>query len=671
MTSLRRQKWMFALLALVLLFAAGCKSESPTSPGTTGGNPPPTGGTPPPTGASVVVTTSSSNVQVGSQVTVTATVTENNAPVPNGTAVQFTITPQGAASFIDTNSNTTIRTTTGGVATAVLTSATAGTATITVAVNNVVKQTSVKFNVAPSPTPQPNTLPTITSVTCSTCSATLTGKPQGGDTIIINGTNFRSPVRVTFDDGAGHIKDAFVSSVTATQIVATTPPFSITTGQQLKATIKVFVSAGNPDEASVAATSQFTFQTEVLTPTVITVAPTSGPATGGTRVTIIGDGFQAPMQVFFGAAEAQVVSITFNQVVVLSPPARDTSDNGSGVVTGPVDLRVLNINSNKSNTLAAAFRYTPKAVITAVGPTEGPIVGGTRVQIDGTGFEDPVAVVIGGIAAQPIKVSGTQIIAITGTPVIAGCSDVSGPTSVTNISTGDSAIGVNFTFRVPKPVVLGVTSGGAIVPGASFNVLALNVSSFPILKIGTTAVPITTVSQNPNGTFNVVATVPNNVVLNTQSCGSGGGTAPLATSFDVVLTNADTSCTSTLTNGITVNPAPFGKLFLTPNPLNLTATAATVAPPPGTPAVNGSGFFTIVNTGGAPLTITGIVTQPTPPFTNGPPSQTNLAVCESALVQVSYQAGSAGQQDVGTSTVSATTNATNISAVETLVGSTK
>src|SRR5437588_11241808 len=131
MIKLRQRKWLFALLAILALFA-GCKSESPTSPGT---NPPPTGGgTPPPSGAVVTLTVSNANPLVGSTSTITATVTQNNVAVPNGTAVEFDTT---LGVFSDTNANKTIRTTTNGVATAILTSATAGTATATAVVNRV------------------------------------------------------------------------------------------------------------------------------------------------------------------------------------------------------------------------------------------------------------------------------------------------------------------------------------------------------------------------------------------------------------------------------------------------------------------------------------------------------------------------------------------------------
>src|SRR5712691_9549574 len=118
MKTMRQNKYLFALLALLLVFAA-CKGESPTAPApTTPGG----GGTTPPVGATLTLTVSNASPLVNSRSVITATVTQNNAPVANGTAVEFTVNDPGK--FEDTGTNATIRTTTNGVATASLTSAT-------------------------------------------------------------------------------------------------------------------------------------------------------------------------------------------------------------------------------------------------------------------------------------------------------------------------------------------------------------------------------------------------------------------------------------------------------------------------------------------------------------------------------------------------------------------
>src|SRR2546423_1386762 len=127
MIKTKARNYLLATMAILAIFA-GCKGESPTSPNN---NPPPQtpgGNVTPPTGATIALSVSSAQPQVDSSSIITATVTQNGQPVPNGTAVEFTTS---LGTFTEANAQTMIRTTTNGVATATLTSSTAGTATIT------------------------------------------------------------------------------------------------------------------------------------------------------------------------------------------------------------------------------------------------------------------------------------------------------------------------------------------------------------------------------------------------------------------------------------------------------------------------------------------------------------------------------------------------------------
>src|SRR5512135_1520831 len=130
MRKIRERKYLLAIVALVLVFA-GCKGESPTTPSTPGGQ---GGGITPPTNATVALSVSNANPLVDSTTVITATVTQNNQPVPNGTAVQFATS---LGTFTEANASAALRTTTNGVATITLTSSSAGTANITATVNNV------------------------------------------------------------------------------------------------------------------------------------------------------------------------------------------------------------------------------------------------------------------------------------------------------------------------------------------------------------------------------------------------------------------------------------------------------------------------------------------------------------------------------------------------------
>jgi hypothetical protein len=602
---------LLALIALMALFA-GCKGESPTAPppitGTTGGGTGSgTGGTQPPTGASIALTVSTASPFTGSTSTITATVTQNNAPVPNGTAVEFATTATNA-NFTDTadNPTTLIRTTTSGVAKATVTSSTAGPVIVTVTVNNVSKSVTLNFQDPIIHDPPPPTAPTIASI------SPATGLPTGNQTVTITGTNFRTPVRVLFDPGNGQApKEGFVTNVTPTQITVTTPAFDLGVAQQLVATITVIVEAGTPTEQRVTKSAAFTITAPVLTPVVRALNPTSGPIDGGTRVTITGDAFEAPAQVFFGSAQAQVLNVQFHTIDLLTPAARDTNANGSGAVTGPVEVRVLNVNSGKSVTAPAAFRYVNKAQITAITPDQGPFTGGTRVLIDGTGFNEPVTVYLDGIAASVIKVTPTEITVISNGIAVASCGDSTGPVIVTNVDNGDSATAPTpWIYRVFKPAIVGVTGtgGSALMPGSDADIRVANAVGIPRILIGGIGASIGATTVNADGTTTFTVQVPASLKFDQTACPAGGNAA-LPTAFDVTYTSLTTTCTDTLVKGLTVVP-PAGPIFtligavspfqgiITPGSGGAPATVS-VTPPSET--------ITIVDTGnGPPLTVTGI-----------------------------------------------------------------
>jgi len=623
-----------AAIAVVILFGA-CKGESPTAPPTGGGTP---GGTPPPAGVTLAVTTTNTDPLIDSSVVITVTATENSQPVPNGTAVEFETT--GGVFDATALLTSVIKTTTNGVATITLSASTAGTVRVRVTVNNVSRTIDVTFRDRPIITPPPSTAPTISAVTPAI------GRPTGGQTIRITGTNFKTPIKVLFDIGQPSSVEAFVVNASDTTIDVLTPAINIGAGQELVSDVIVITEAGSTREQRVAKTGGFTFRNETLTPRISTATPNSGPVVGGTRVTIIGDGFQAPVQVLFGSAEARVITVSFSEIIVESPAGRDTNPNGSGAVTGPVNIVVRNINSNTSVTLTNGFSYKNAVQITAVGPTEGIFTGGTRVSIDGTGFVAPVAVVIGGVAAQPVSVSGTRIIALTSGVVITGCADASGPTSVTNIVNGDTADGPPFIYRVPKPLIVGVAPS-EIVAGGMISVRVANAAPGATrIKLGDRSVFPSGASLNLDGSTTFTLSVPTNFTFATRTCGAGG-TQLLPLDVDVVYESVATGCTDTAVKALTVDPVD-GTCVLPPPP-DLVITPVT--PPcsdigaiaaPG--VVTGTTIFTVTNTGGQPLIISNVavVTSTNTTTLTVSPTSATLAPQASQTFTVTVDPAAAG-----------------------------
>lgn len=599
-----RKSWI-ALMLILTLFA-GCKGESPTAPPPGGGN---NGGgtTTPPVSSTFTLTTSNSNPLIDSIVTITATATQNGAAVPNGTAVEFVST--GGA--LDGGGTAIIKTTTNGVATVTLTASSASTIRVQGTVNNVSRTVDVQFSEKPI-TPGPiDTTPTISSVTPSIL------RPAGGETIRINGTNFKAPVRVLFDVGLPLPVEASVVAVTATTIDVVTPAVTLGAGQQLVSDVIIITEAGSTTERRVAGADLVTFRNEELTPRISAISPNSGPVVGGTEVKIFGDGFQAPVQVSFGFLEgptwqeARVVQVTYNEITVIAPDGRSVSLNGGTPITGPVDVRVVNIASNKDVVLESSYRYVSALQITAVGPTEGLFTGGTRVQIDGIGFVAPVAVSIGGVAAQPISVSGSRIIALTGGVNLTSCGDTSGPVVVTNIVNGDQAQGPAFTYRVPRPAVISVTPTPA-TEGQLVQVLVANaLPGVNRIKIGDRVVFPTSSIFNNDGSATFTVAVPTNLTFTTTSCTAGNitGTRNVPLLLDVTYTNVQTNCTDTADDALTVNPSDLSCQI--PPPQNAVLTPTT---PPCVNmgnvvfagATTGTTNFTVLNSGGQPLIISNV-----------------------------------------------------------------
>ena len=637
MNHLRQRGYIFALLALLFVFGA-CKGESPTAPpitppGTGTGNPP---GTPPGAGSSVTLTVANPNPLTDSSTAITATVLINGQPAPAGTAIEFETT---LGRFEESGASETLRTTNAqGQVTVNLTSSSAGTATVTAVVNNIVQRTTVNFTARPVTPQPPDTGSTITSVTPSF------GPVEGGTLVTINGTNFRQPVRVFFDLGGGELREATVASVTPTRIEVIAPRVQLATGQTLESTVVVFVEAGTPNEQRVTSAATFTFRSSQLTPAVSAVSPPSGPLEGGTRVSILGDGFEPFVQVFFGLAEAEIVNVTFNEIVAIAPNSRDTTVDAAPVA-GQVPIRIVNVNSRTETTFTAGFRYHSAVRIIAVGPTAGPFTGGTRVRIDGVGFDDPVAVTIGGFAAQPIQVSGTQIIAITSAIPVTDCNDVTGDIAVTNINTGASAVAedLEFTYQVPQPIVVSVSNPTQV--GGSISIRVFNAFGFPRLRLGDTSLSVTGQTDNGDGTTTFTAIVPTTIQLETEACAGVTGIQALRpTAFDVTYESATTGCTDTATRGATIEPPNTPLLRFSPatyTPFTAAITPASAGPPivPASVTPSQAQTLNVVNAGRAPLEVQSIsaTTAGCAFFTiSAPPTPQTLQTCEVAPITARY-----------------------------------
>jgi alpha-tubulin suppressor-like RCC1 family protein len=219
------------------------------------------------------------------------------------------------------------------------------------------------------------------------------GPAAGGTSVTITGTNFTGATAVKF--GSTNAKSFTVTS--ATSITAESSAGS--------GTVDVTVStAGGTSPTSAA--DRFTYG-----PTVTKVEPSSGPAAGGTSVTITGTGFTGATTVKFGSSNAKFTVTSATSITAQAPAG-----------SGTVDVTVSTAGGTSPTSTADKFTYGP--TVTKLAPNSGSASGGTTVTITGTGFTGATAVKFGSSSAKSFTVtSATSITAAS--PSGTGTVDVS------------------------------------------------------------------------------------------------------------------------------------------------------------------------------------------------------------------------------------------------------
>jgi hypothetical protein len=247
--------------------------------------------------------------------------------------------------------------------------------------------------------------PTVTAV------SPTSGPTGGGTQITITGSGFVSGASVWIGQGngtAGAIRATNVQVVSPTKITATTG------GGALAGTWNVFVvSLGVTSPINPNATFDY------FSLNVTGVAPASGPASGGTAVTITGTGFAAGATVLIGQGNGTNGAIPASNVVVVSS-TKIKATTGGGARAGNWNVFVVSSGVTSPISANAKFSYFP--TVTAVSPASGPVAGGTSITITGSGFVAGASVLIGqgngttgAITASNIHVvSSTKITATTG-----------------------------------------------------------------------------------------------------------------------------------------------------------------------------------------------------------------------------------------------------------------
>ena len=371
-----------------------------------------------------------------------SSVSPNSGPAAGGTAVSITGTnfAAGATVTFGSTAATNVVVVNGTTITATTPAGSAGAVTVTVTVNGQSGSLANGFTYVVAPT--------VSSVSPNS------GSTAGGTAVTITGTNFVTGATVKF--GATAATNVVV--VSATQITATTPA-----GSAGAVTVTVTVSGQSGSLAT-----GFTY---VVVPTVSSVSPNSGPAAGGTAVSITGTNFAAGATVKFGATAATNVVVVNSTTITATTPA-----GTAGAVTVTVTV------NGQTGSLASAFTYVAPPTVTSVSPNSGSTAGGTAVTITGTDFAAGATVTFGAAAAtNVVVVSATQITATTP----AGSA---GAVTVTVTVSGQSgSLSTGFTYVVAPTVSSVSPNSGPVAGGTAVTITGTNFASGATVKFGATA----------------------------------------------------------------------------------------------------------------------------------------------------------------------------------------
>ncbi len=291
------------------------------------------------------------------------------------------------------------------------------------------------------------------------------GDERGGDSVTITGSGFTGTTNVEFGDGFAAPSFTVMSDTT---IVATTPPHA-------EGFVHAYVT--NPVARSAASNENYF---RYLPSQVTNVSPDSGPASGGTQVTLTGFGFDDAQAVYFNTRVTSNFTIVSNtQMTVTMPPF--AGYNPHITVRNP---RGRGTPGTASWQVPDQFTYLHPAGVDSVDPNAGPTGGGQSVTITGDGFTSATAVRFGASAASSFTVNSDTSITATTPPHAAGTVHVvvdnNGGTSSTSPSD-------QYTYR-PRPAVTGVApSSGTTGGGTSVTITGTGFTGATAVLFSTTA----------------------------------------------------------------------------------------------------------------------------------------------------------------------------------------
>ncbi|MGY5346092.1 IPT/TIG domain-containing protein [Paenibacillus glucanolyticus] len=272
--------------------------------------------------------------------------------------------------------------------------------------------------------------------------ATITppnGPMEGGNRVVIRGTNFLAGAKVKFGDkyGAG--------------VVFNNPSYLEVKAPASDIAGVVDVTVENPDGTFITQASGYTYiEPEVPKLEILTVTPNSGLVSGGEAVVINGNLIDREVKVYFGDEQGTVnYYYDSNKIKVITPASSE----------GIVPIRLVNPNG-ETVVLADAYTYNPLPIappptISGITPNSGLVSGNEALFVEGTNLEKDTKVFINGLEAKFSFYYSANRIKVLTPAAAAGTYDV-----VVRTSAGEAVLPNAYTYnelpKAPAPEILRV-----------------------------------------------------------------------------------------------------------------------------------------------------------------------------------------------------------------------
>ena len=303
------------------------------------------------------------------------------------------------------------------------------------------------------------------------------GPAAGGTLVTITGTGFSSATSVSFGSfGYGGASYTVNSDTSITVVSPAGEP-----GQSID--IRVGGPAGQSPSVP---GDEFTY-TGTDTPVVNGVFDSTGPAAGGSTVTIVGSGFDGATSVMFGSTPASSFTVGFGggDITAVVP--------AQGANPATVDVTVTVGSATSSTNLFDQFTWVPAPTVTSVSPGSGDEAGGGTVTVSGTNLDTVSGVTFGGAAATTTSQTSTAI-------TVTVPAHAPGSVDVTVTGPGGTATKSGaYTYTAGAPTITAVSpNGGSPAGDNTVTITGTDLFSASAVDFGGVAASI--VSSSSDGT---------------------------------------------------------------------------------------------------------------------------------------------------------------------------